>query len=145
MEVSLEMKGESIPDIKQLKKQYEIVKSHPYRLNHEIRFVKSFYKEVDKLSDFFYELTKEGYLIHEVNSNIWHLVEGYYNENSCEKISKGEIIKMIELFITTVHRYIVSGKLEEFWTHYLGCNYDKKKGRWSHYVKENGKWVEVSK
>lgn len=134
-----------------LKKQHELIKNHPWRLNHEERFTKSFTKELDKLLDLFYEAgTNSSYFYHELSSNMWHLQNGYYSEGlhgtkDDKDIYFGELIKAIELGITTIHQYIVDGSFDSYYTYYTGCNHDKKEGRWSHFIKVNNKWKREGK
>jgi hypothetical protein len=123
-----------------LEKQHEIVKNHPYRLNHEEQYKKSFCKEMKKLCELFWDVTTESFFYHEVASNLWHIEEGYYDEREVN-IKFSELIKAIELAIGTIHKYIETGKFEEYWTYYTGDNDNKDRNRWSQYVKVKDKWV----
>jgi len=135
---------------------HEKVKNNKFRLNGEERYFKTYDKQIAELLEEFYNVIKEdkskeyvsgiGYFYHEMASNIWHI--GYElecikeNREMADKtVETSQAKLMIELGLNAIHTYIISKEFNTYRTYYLGCNYDKKKGRWSTYEYKNDKWV----
>ena len=136
--------------MKQLIELHRRVKNHGFRLNNEKRYLKSYQKLLDSfLEEFWEELKKKGdsfgcgYFYHEFAGNIRGLDYDYTNSYPDSKDMNKDIILAIEKCIGNIHKFITTGRFEEFSTYYQGCNYNKKEGRWSKYKSIKGNWKRV--
>lgn len=126
-----------------LKKQHDIVKNHPYRLNHDTSLWKSFYNELDLLETYFYEACKERdidcfHFCHELLACARHIQSDIESDMT---IDHGEVIRSVELGIAAIHKFIETGEFLEYYYYYLGCNYDRSRGRSGKCVKKGSRWV----
>jgi len=134
--------------MKKLKDLHEKVKKHPYRLHNNNKYLKSYKRILEKFFDAFYKRIKnipmdcKGSMIHELLSLTFSL--GFdYKDNT---IDNGQVIITLEQNIGCIHKYILTGKFDVFYTYYTGCNYNKKLGRKCKItIKDNGKskWVHI--
>ena len=126
------------------------VKNHRFRLNNEERYLKSYQKLLESfLVEFWEELKKAdsevgcGYFYHEFIGNIDGLSFDYTNSYDDGKDMSKDIILAVEKCIGNIHKFIETGKFNEFSTYYQGCNFDKKEGRWSTYKYIKGNWKRI--
>ncbi len=116
----------------ELRTVYERVKSHEYRRS-GMR-VKGYKKLLETLSDAFIKAllkwSKEegiafpGALIHDFRSDIIRIDTKQWDSN---------LANHLEQCLGTIHLFLDTGKIEEFWTYYTGCNkYDcgERSRRW---------------
>lgn len=155
-------------NIEKLKQIHEQVKNHPFRLDHSDwkgfyellkQLDKEFYERIKEC--FEEENWSWSFFVHELRGAIWHFQfefnEDKYKGEWGRVDSKGEyskhpenygkimpeyqskIIIIIENYIQQIHKFIVTGKFEEFITYYLGGDDEMKdiqsngKTRWNKY------------
>lgn len=103
--------------LEHLKELHELVKSNPYRINRDEKYLKGYEDLLDKLSHQFYLAVKETKfkdatnMIHDFNGSIRNLNSKdsghWYHVERC---------------IGTIHEFLDTGEINSYWTYYTGVN-----------------------
>jgi hypothetical protein len=105
-----------------LSELHDLVKSHPYRVNADEKYLESYISLLGKLSKAFRLATnetkyKDQNMIHDFNGSIRNIGRENYS-------LEPESVEHVERCIGTIHEFIDTGKVESYWTYSIG---------WGHY------------
>jgi hypothetical protein len=103
--------------MKRLKQLHDEVKNHPYRINKEERYRKSYQDLLNELSSEFWKEVRE--TEYHGASNMCH--DFYY----CIRwlhADRNEDILHIERCLSTIHDFIDTGRVDTFYVYYNGVN-----------------------
>jgi hypothetical protein len=112
---------------------HDIIKMHPYRLQFEKAYMNNYQKALYELSDTWYKVMKNhpkfkdsNWMLHDFNGSIMGLNHSH-----------------IERCLGIIHRFIDTGEVPVFYTHYTGCNILKSMNRLRKYVynAESNKYI----
>ena len=132
---------DKVKDLEELVDIHDAIKQHPYRKEFSKEYMSSYYKLLTKLKEKFWDYIK----ITKYYTDYTSLPEFYHDFGWSsralyyDKIPP-EAIQHQELCISAIHHFLETGKFDEYYTYYGGCNILPHGARQRKYV-----WNEVKK